>query len=254
MSLIGNAVEHRKFGKGVISDFSNNIVTVSFSKGDKKFVYPDAFSSFLVLKDEEKQEQVLNTYTDIENRRKEKRRIKRQQEERRDRLLSIKTTPQSQAVFDIEPEKLKDILSSETMFAGYILSGKSKGSPKIPAKLKPNSACILTYVPEGKTEKYREIAGIFMVDERFYGSKCKDGNISIHPLYRLSVPCDEHLLYRKYLDDNKTFRWGKTSFKYLRTDIAANIINDIEKIYSGKDLGKKAHDFKKYFFALNHLK
>ena len=224
MSLVGNTVEHRKFGKGVISDFSNNIVTVSFPKGEKKFVYPDAFSRFLVLKDEEKQEKVLDAYNEIEAARKEQLRIKRQQEERRDRLLSIRTTPQSQAVFDIDPSETEDILSAQTMFSGCSLSGKSEGMPRIPAKLKPNSSCILTFIPQGKTEKEREIAGIFMVGERFYGSKCKDGNITLHPKHRLAFPEDKHILFWKYAQNGKAPRWGRAAFKYINTADAEKIV------------------------------
>lgn len=51
MELCGEVVKHKVFGKGQIIEFENNYVTVLFdeSKAEKKFTYPTAFGSFLVL-------------------------------------------------------------------------------------------------------------------------------------------------------------------------------------------------------------
>ena len=59
MQLLGQAVKHISFGKGVITDVSTKVVTVHFPQGEKRFLYPQAFAKFLTLKDEEKQE-VIN--------------------------------------------------------------------------------------------------------------------------------------------------------------------------------------------------
>lgn len=50
MQLIGQPIKHVTFGKGV--------VTVCFSAGEKKFIYPDAFSNFRILKNADAQEKV----------------------------------------------------------------------------------------------------------------------------------------------------------------------------------------------------
>lgn len=44
MQLIGQPIKHVTFGKGVVTDWNGNVITVCFSAGEKKFIYPDAFS------------------------------------------------------------------------------------------------------------------------------------------------------------------------------------------------------------------
>ncbi len=58
MQLTGQAVQHAAFGKGVVTEQKNNIITVSFSQGEKRFVYPDAFKKFLTLNNEQAAEKV----------------------------------------------------------------------------------------------------------------------------------------------------------------------------------------------------
>ena len=43
MQLIGQSIKHVTFGKGVVTDWNGNVITVCFSAGEKKFIYPDAF-------------------------------------------------------------------------------------------------------------------------------------------------------------------------------------------------------------------
>ena len=49
MQLIGQAVKHVSWGKGIITSFdkSGHIVSVLFAAGEKQFLYPDAFTHYL---------------------------------------------------------------------------------------------------------------------------------------------------------------------------------------------------------------
>lgn len=40
----GTKVEHRAFGKGEVTDISEDVVTVKFYTGERKFLFPDSFS------------------------------------------------------------------------------------------------------------------------------------------------------------------------------------------------------------------
>ena len=51
-------IKHVTFGKGVVTDWNGNVITVCFSAGEKKFIYPDAFSNFLILKNADAQKKV----------------------------------------------------------------------------------------------------------------------------------------------------------------------------------------------------
>lgn len=50
MQLIGQTINHGTFGKGIVTDWIDTTITICFSAGEKKFLYPDAFSKFLHLK------------------------------------------------------------------------------------------------------------------------------------------------------------------------------------------------------------
>ncbi|NCB51657.1 MAG: hypothetical protein EOM54_07240 [Clostridia bacterium] len=51
MNLTNEKVHHRQFGDGVVTDQTTSTVTVQFSEeyGEKRFLYPSAFESFLIL-------------------------------------------------------------------------------------------------------------------------------------------------------------------------------------------------------------
>lgn len=58
MQLIGQPIKHVTFGKGVVTGWNGNVITVCFSAGEKKFIYPDAFSNFLILKNANAQKKI----------------------------------------------------------------------------------------------------------------------------------------------------------------------------------------------------
>lgn len=51
MDLNGQKVKHKTFGEGTIIEQTNEYLIVSFAQGNKRFVYPDAFSSFITALD-----------------------------------------------------------------------------------------------------------------------------------------------------------------------------------------------------------
>ena len=53
-------VKHKSFGMGVVVDKNGKYLTVKFANAEKKFVYPDAFESFLTLADGTVSEEIKN--------------------------------------------------------------------------------------------------------------------------------------------------------------------------------------------------
>lgn len=51
MNLLNQIVVHRVFGEGVITGQNDNYFSVTFSQGEKKFIFPDSFDSYLKAKD-----------------------------------------------------------------------------------------------------------------------------------------------------------------------------------------------------------
>ena len=142
MQLIGQSIKHVTFGKGVVTDWNGNVITVCFSAGEKKFIYPDAFSNFLILKNADAQKKVQRLLDVREEERETELKELQEQQEKKHMLENLKLSPQSQAVFHIDAEAHEAVFSSWTVSTGCYLSGYSKGEPRIPERLQPNSMCL----------------------------------------------------------------------------------------------------------------
>ena len=104
MQLIGQPIKHVTFGKGVVTDWNGNVITVCFSAGEKKFIYPDAFSNFLILKNADAQKKVQHLLDVREEERETELKELQAQQEMEHMLENLKLSPQSQAVFHIDAE------------------------------------------------------------------------------------------------------------------------------------------------------
>ena len=64
MQLVGQAVRHISFGRGIVTECSGEggVVSVLFPTGEKRFLYPDAFSRYLTLRDTETQSRITELY------------------------------------------------------------------------------------------------------------------------------------------------------------------------------------------------
>lgn len=254
MQLVGQAVAHKVFGQGVITDCSGNIVTVSFLQGDKKFLYPDAFADFLILKNKTGQSKINAMYErrlEAETARKQ---ALQEEQERRQRFRALKITPTSQAAFHIDLNELDEIFSSGAISTGCYLSGYSKGKPRIPSKLKPNSACLLTGCPANAPEKERRILGAFMVKDSFWGDLCKNGMVECHDEYKVRLHSNKSMLYWDYFDRSDPLpRWGNMVFKYFPNSTMQRILLAMKKVFQDAEEKTVIHEFYQYFCEINRL-
>lgn len=253
MQLMGTDVTHKTFGKGTITSMSDRVVTVGFSQGEKKFVYPDAFSDFLILNDKKAQKNIEEMAQKKEEAAVAHREVLHAKHERMCRLRKLKPTPNSQAVFGLVQNEKADIFSSWNVTTGCYLSGYSKGEPRIPGRLKPNSACVVTECLPGMPEENRKVLGIFMVPDDFDGAACLDGQIQSHELYRIELEEEQQLFFWKYFEPaNRPANWGKTEFKYLSGEAVQAILYDILKMAPAQQRDSIAV-FYQYFCKLNQL-
>lgn len=65
--MVGIKVKHNIFGVGTVLALDGNIITVEFSAGKKKFVYPDAFEKFIEAEDQELQSKITKGIKHIKN-------------------------------------------------------------------------------------------------------------------------------------------------------------------------------------------
>ena len=251
MQLIGQTVNHEVFGKGVVTARDQQTMTVHFPEGNKMFLYPEAFSKYLVAQNRELQTQILDSFHAREEARLAGERAELAQWEKEVALRNRKIPSRSQAVFDISPAAAAEAFSTWTVSTGTYLSGCSKGEPRIPDRLGPNSLCLMTVRSPGTVESQRKIVGLFMAPEDFDGSACEDGRITAHPLYRLQLPEDRAIPFWPYITgDESKQKWGSTAFKYLPNELAEQILRDLRSSCPDSQTVKKFCD---YFCTLNHL-
>lgn len=257
MQLIGQPVKHNAFGKGIVTDLSSQMVTVQFSEGEKKFLYPQAFSSFLTLKNTDAQKAINDAYHQMLRAEKVQNQKKNAESERRCRLRTMKLSANDQIAFDLAEESVQDVFSRGRIFMGEYLSGSTKGQPRQVTRLKPNSAVLLTQLPASGKEADRQITGIFMVPETFWGTQHQDGYVPVHQRFQLALSPALALPYWDYVPSGKRVdRWGKIPFKYFSTRSTRDILRDIiVKLDPADPSGEQEQiqAFLQYFCTLNRL-
>lgn len=254
MQLIGQPIKHGTFGTGIVTGCNETTITICFSAGEKKFLYPDAFCKFLHLKNAAMQKAVQEVLHNLEAAKKAERQAIQELHERTNLLQNIKISPQSQAVFNIQPHQYEKLFSTWSVSTGCYVSGYSKGEPRVPDRLKPNSMCLLTECAANQPEQERRVIGAFMVEEDFLGSHCRDGIIRAHPMYRLQL-CPEHQLpfWPYVVQEPGKQRWGGTALKYMTNKAGERILFDIKEQLLCDESQECAENFYQYYCKLNHL-
>lgn len=254
MNINGQAIKHKTFGCGVVTALTANTITVCFSEGEKKFIYPDAFSEYLVLRDKSMQQHITAQIAKKEAEINRQRQAEQAEQERRQKLLNFSITANSHAVFDIIPEHVEQVCKTYAVSTGRYLSGHSKGQPRIAVRLKPNSACLLTERPGRQPEQERRIIGAFMVREDFFGKDVHGGLIEGHPKYQMRVPSENILLFWELFGQNATPRWGNTVFKYCSGTVMNHILSEMTQLLENTEQQESALAFYKYFCKINCLR
>lgn len=254
MGLIGQSIKHDTYGKGVVTDWKDTTITICFPVGEKKFIYPDAFSQFLHLKDTALQREVQELLDKRKAAKRAERQALQEMQDRKSLLRNLKISPQAQATFDIKADEKEKLFSTWSVSTGCYTNGYSKGEPRIPNRLKPNSMCLLTERSAEQPEKERRIIGAFMVEEDFLGSWCRDGIINAHPIYRLRLWPGHQLLFWPYItQEPEKQRWGRTPLKYMTNKTGEKILFDIKELARSDGAKECAEEFYQYYCKLNRL-
>jgi hypothetical protein len=248
-------VSHMKFGEGKVVNLGEKDLIILWPQGEKKFLYPSSFKKFLTFKDENVQTE-MNTMLRHMMEEEESRRLEElSEQERLEEIQNLKIHPDSQAAFGFVENDRERVFSAWTVYAGSYQSGGSKGNPKLPVRLKLNSACLLTECPKGVAEKRRRIIGAFMLQDNFESSACRDGMIQSHEKYRIQLGDKETLLYWDYFSDGAEIsKWGNVELKYFSNIIMQKILCDMQKGLLEEADREKAEEFYRYFCMVNRLK
>ena len=270
MDFLNKEVTHQKFGKGRVAELSETWVEICFAQGSKRFVFPDAFGTYLTLTDKKAAEAAKELKQRIMTERKKeeeedrKSRALYQQErkrllERNKKLSSLKIHPSSQVVFWCNKDEQSKVFHEWEIFAGVIQSGKSKGRIRKLSRLSRHSACLITARDSSMSESDRMITGIFMADDDFIGNQCEDGKISAHPEHRLQFSERESrklLFWNYYVNERFPNRmtWNAGRYRYLDNIWVAQILKDVISLKQKSNDREKTQNFFQYFCELNHIK
>jgi hypothetical protein len=269
LNLINKKVTHQQYGKGSVVNLSDSWIEVHFTNGNKRFVFPDAFGTYLKLADKNAAAAVkkLKDKKAIAKQKEEEalRKLRIQQQEERLRLLqrkhmlkNLKIHPSSQVAFWCNRDEQSRIFEDWKVFTGTIQSGNRKGQVRKLSRLARNSACLLTARNSSMPEKDRFVTGVYMVEDDFIGKQCEDGYIPAHPEHRLLLSEKESkkiLFWNYYVNENhpQKMTWNAGRYRYMENIWVAQILRDIVSLKQDSDDKVAAENFFNYFCRLNHL-
>ena len=151
MNLINKEITHKVFGEGNIVEHEESIITIDFNEGIKKFVYPDAFRKFITLNDRSTAKTFEKIFLKreieeeaLELKREEEREQQALEQQRMEKLKNLRIHESSQIIFWLDEEEQQNVFVDWQVFTGEIQSGKNQGQPNKVARLRPNSASILS--------------------------------------------------------------------------------------------------------------
>ncbi len=254
MNLIGKLVTHNKYGVGKIMSLTESIVTIRFDESEKRFLYPEAFKSFLVCKSTIYQDyiekQISNKEITIQMRDREK----REASARRKALNILRPWPDSHLILNVPVDQIDTVYHTYRASTGVFLSGSVKGLPRATNRVKPNSLCLITCCPRIEDESKRTVVGAFMVADDFYGEKERNGVVRLHQKYHFILPENQRVLLWRQLKQSPPARWGGIPFKYCTDAAANNVLSHLISTVSEKDQRIFLKEFYSYFCKLNHLR
>ncbi len=258
MELSDQQVFHTQFGEGRIVGLDGSFITIRFQSGEKKFLFPDAFESYLTMTDKNAAASVYRLLRGIA----EEEDLKRKEElllaRRKTILKSMRLHPRSQAAFRCEAYDRVKLFKEWRVFTGTVKTGYYQGQPNRPARLHQNSACLLTSKGPGMEEKGRYIFGVYMVEENFIGTLCSDGYVPAHSelKLRLSAKEAEPLLFWRYYYNQRypdAISWDTGEYRYFDNARMARILKDIARIKEKSAESELAERFLRHFCKMNQI-
>lgn len=268
MDLANKQVKHQTFGVGNVAECSDVYIKVDFPSGNKEFIFPDAFEKYLTLTNEKAAKMVR---TKLQKRAAEKTKYRKIiLSQRAEKLRAIKYEklpgrggfgkihPCSQSVFWCKSQEIDSIFERWDIYTGTIKSGHNKNQSRKLARVDRNTACLLTTRKHDEPEKDRRIIGMFMVENDFDPSLCKDGYIPAHMKHRIRLTLEESqkMLFWNYYQNKKypvSMTWRSGRHRYFDNMLMAQILQDTVTLKQGSEEDDSARKFLDYFCEMNKI-
>lgn len=265
MNLINEEITHKVFGEGNIVDHEETMITIEFDEDIKKFVYPDAFGKFITFNDGNTAKTFKQLFLkremeekELEMKREEERERLAFEQQRMEKLKNHKIHESSQIVFWLDEEEQQNVFIDWQASTGMIQSGKNKGQPNRTARLRPNSAGLLTVRDSAQLETERLILGLYMVNETFSGELSDDGVVPSDSEFRIELTdqeAEKMLFWNYYINKNYPHRtaWKSGKYRYYDNVLTAQILKDIIAIKTDEEEIKEVEKFLEHFCEMNVL-
>src|SRR5699024_4308032 len=188
--------------------------------------------------------------------REEKERKEALEQERLQQLKDHKIHESSQIVFWLDDDETETVFTDWQTSTGEIQSGANKGQPNRAARLRPNSAALLTVRADDEAEEDRRILGLYMVNETFAGNHGEDGMVPAHTEHRIQLTeeeADKMLFWNYYKNKNnpKRMTWNSGRYRYYDNVWTVQILNDIIAMRTDEEAVAEAKNFLHYFIEIN---
>ncbi|NLJ99994.1 MAG: malate synthase [Clostridia bacterium] len=273
MDLVDKQVTHEIFGKGRVVNYNDLHVKIDFPSGNKRFAFPDAFGTYLMLTDQKAADFMKKIVQERKREREEeakrlekmkaKQNIRQQRFLERERLAKKRRTrrihPCSQSVFWCDAQELDEVFNEWNVFTGVIKSGQREGEPRRLARVSHNTACLLTVRNRGEAEKNRRIVGLFMVSENISSRRGARGDIPAHTEHRIQLTeqeSNEMLFWNYYVNKKypKRTTWNTGRHRYFDNIWTAQILKDILALKKSQEEQEQVEKFIEYFCKMNRIK
>ncbi len=266
MDLINQYVSHPSFGKGQIQWIEGNIIGVIFADaGEKKFLFPDIFESYLLMTDQKAsrwiqsvlEERRHTARREIEEREEKQLHLKREKrrilalEEMIHRYKTKKNAlhPSSQIFFCCSKEELGQIFAEKKIYCGKLTADGYEKSFVRAARIQVNSGGLLT-VCENEQPESRYIAGLFMIDDVGTIEDKSNGYVKFHPQYFLELPKKYQL---RFLDFYKGAAIKSIRYRYFENEIMAKILYTLTETMRDSAQAELMSEWLGYFCKLNQI-
>lgn len=241
MNLLNQSVTNSVYGQGVVTAQDKKYIYVSFSAGEKKFKYPEAFDGFLKLKDEFMQELVnahmnqLKLKTQV---------IKKQEEnEKQEKLEKNKRTNKAKSnvstcvniAFKFEDYNYEP-LEIDKVKVGSVKTGKNKGKPIKLSRIQNGGLCILTTKNPKMPESERCVFGAFLIEGSNKTKTSDEGFLFANPNYKLKLSEEESKLVKFWgAEVPQKATWSSGLHRYFENEEAIKILQKIVNIKKGTE-------------------
>jgi hypothetical protein len=120
MNLEGIEVKHKVFGKGIVKQQDKNYILIAFSQGEKRFLYPDAFKTFITPVDDKIADNIQKEIEQLE--------AKASAEKREQLFAAVRASdayhkPQNAAITKVEIPQIRPNASGRQYF--FVFQNKS---------------------------------------------------------------------------------------------------------------------------------